>query len=339
MMLDIFDSDAYSLLGMTALINALPEVPTKIGDLGIFEEFGVDTTSVLIERQDEGLSLVATSPRGGVGETVGGGSRTLRRIDIPHFQRDDAITADEVLGKRAFGTTNVFETIDGRLNQKLARHTRSFDFTLENMRVGAIQGKIYDKDGTTVLLDCYQAFGITPNAATNFDLGNANADILGNCQKIQDGIEDALEGQNVMRVIALCGDQYLKKLWENPKVSATYQNWNAAVALRGDPRLPFEYGGISWMRYHTRPKAKAARKGAALVADNQCIFIPVGVPELFITRFGPADYEETVNTIGLPRYAQQIPMRNNKGRELEMQMNAISLCTRPEAIFPGVTNS
>jgi hypothetical protein len=93
------------------------------------------------------------------------------------------------------------------------------------------------------------------------------------------------------------------------------------------------------MRYHTPPKAKAAKKGGAtaqpLVGVDEARFVPAGVPGLFITRFAPADYEETVNTVGLPRYAKQIPMDNGKGRKLEMQTNAISLCTRPGCLYSG----
>ena len=55
-----------------------------------------------------------------------------------------------------------------------------------------------------------------------------------------------------------------------------------------------------------------------------------------LSHFGPADYTETVNTIGLPRYAKQYPMPNGKGINLEVQMNAISLCTRPEVLRQGV---
>jgi hypothetical protein len=63
-----------------------------------------------------------------------------------------------------------------------------------------------------------------------------------------------------------------------------------------------------------------------------------GVPDLFITRFAPADYVETVNTIGLPRYAKQIPMRNGKGIELEVQTNPINLCTQPGVLLKGLNS-
>jgi hypothetical protein len=76
--------------------------------------------------------------------------------------------------------------------------------------------------------------------------------------------------------------------------------------------------------------------GSGFIAQDEARFFPTGVPELFLTRFAPADYTETVNSIGYPRYAKQYPMPNGKGINLEVQMNAISLCTRPEVLRQGV---
>ena len=71
-----------------------------------------------------------------------------------------------------------------------------------------------------------------------------------------------------------------------------------------------------------------------LLSCNEVRFVPK-VPEMYLTRFAPADYIETVNTIGLPRYAKQWPRLNGKGIDMEVQMNAMSWCTRPEALLGG----
>lgn len=94
----------------------------------------------------------------------------------------------------------------------------------------------------------------------------------------------------------------------------------------------FEFGGITFERYRTGKKATAANAAAPFIAANECRLVPVGVPQLFITRFAPADYEETVNTSGLPRYAKQWASPDNKGRHLQVQSNPISLCTRPKVL-------
>jgi hypothetical protein len=52
--------------------------------------------------------------------------------------------------------------------------------------------------------------------------------------------------------------------------------------------------------------------------------------------FAPADYVETVNTMGKPRYVKQYTMQNDKGIHLDTQMNALNFCTRPLALQSGV---
>jgi hypothetical protein len=53
---------------------------------------------------------------------------------------------------------------------------------------------------------------------------------------------------------------------------------------------------------------------------------------MFVTHYGPADYVEAANTIGLPYYAKQELLQFGKGVDLEAQSNPISLCTRPRSV-------
>ena len=93
----------------------------------------------------------------------------------------------------------------------------------------------------------------------------------------------------------------------------------------------FEFGGIIFENY------RGGIGATPFIGANDCHFFPVGVPGLWRTIYGPADYEETVNTVGLPRYAKQWPSPNGKGRSLESQMNAINYCTRPKVLMKGTT--
>lgn len=335
-MFNPLDNEAFSFTNLTGMINQIPEVPTLLGDLGIFSEEGIDTTTFGIEKQDETLSLVGSTPRGGAGEVRGGDDRNLVFFNVPHMQRDDAVRADEVQGVRAFGSTDMVETVQGRIQQKMARHTRDFDLTLENMRMGAIKGVVLDKDGSTIV-DCYSKFSVSTPSAVSFALSTATTDLRGKCAQILDSLDDELEGFTPTGVIGLCADDFFQALITHPKVEDTYKNWEAAANIRGDSRAPFEFGGIQWRRYHTKPKAKSARGGSAWLASKTCRFIPLGVPDMFITRFAPADYNETVNTIGLPRYAKLVETRDGKGWEMQMQTNPISICTRPKALLHATT--
>ncbi len=61
--LDIFNDDAFSVTALAAAINTPPEgqqVPCIIDDL--YEESGIATTTVMVERKGDVLSMVAAHP-------------------------------------------------------------------------------------------------------------------------------------------------------------------------------------------------------------------------------------------------------------------------------------
>lgn len=328
---DVFKQDAFSVVSLTAAVNKLPFAPGQIGRLGIFHEEGVDTLTILVEMQNGQLALVAPSNRGGLGETIEGTKRNIRPFQIPHYQRDDAMIADEVQGVRAFGSASQVQTVQSKANSKFARHFLALDTTLEHQRAGALKGIVLDKNGN-VLTNLFTEFGVSKPAPIKMGLDKTDTKLRTKCFDIIRTIEDTLDGNTYDHLHALVGYDFWIQLIEHPAIRETYLNTAQAAELRGTPmKDKFEFGGIVWERYRTG-KSSRASAGADFIANDEARLFPVGVPELFITRFGPADYEDTVNTIGLPRYARQYPMPNGKGRNLEAQMNAISLCTRPEVL-------
>lgn len=329
--LDIFRDPAFSLSNLTQAVHELPFVPHQVGDLGVFEEEGVDTLSLMIEAMEGDLALVGESSRGGPGETIANDKRSMRSFVIPHFQRDDTVTADEVQGVRAFGSMTRVETVTSKLLQKVSRHFRDFDMTLEHQRIGAIKGTIQDKSGK-IKVDLYKEFGIAAPQIIKMGLDKDETKLRSKCFDIVRSIEDDLETGAYSHIHALVGDDFWKALIEHPQVRETYLNYQAASELRGGiMQQSFEFGGITWERYRMGKKA-AARAGASFIAKDEARFFPVGVSGLFITRFAPADLMETVNTIGLPRYMRQYPLPNGKGINVEVQTNPVSLCTKPKVL-------
>ncbi|WP_342006773.1 major capsid protein [Stutzerimonas balearica] len=97
--------------------------------------------------------------------------------------------------------------------------------------------------------------------------------------------------------------------------------------MRDDLRKGFTFGEVTWKEFYGKVGS------ISFIGENDAYLIPIGVSELFITRYAPADYMETVNTIGLPLYAKQELMRMNKGVALEAQSNPLNLCTKPRAVI------
>lgn len=323
--INIWDNEGFSLESLTAAVNREPYRPGQVSASGIFSEDGVTTTVVSIEERDGKLALVEPSPRGGPGETTGDETRSRLPFEVDHYQRDDSVKADEVQNVRAFGSEDRLETVVERVESKAQRHAADLTMTLEHQRVGAIKGIVTAKSGT-VLHNLYTRFGIAEPAAIPLELDN-DATLVGSLwQDVVYGIEDDLD-EPYAGIHVFTGRGLHKAMWQHKSVRETFVFQDAQV-LRQDVPDVFEFGGATWERYKTGAKA-SADLGSPYIGHNEARVVVKGVPELFITRFAPADYEETVNTVGLPFYAKQWARQDGKGRHLQVQMNAISLCTRP----------
>ena len=130
--LDVFNSDAFSMQSLTGRVNRATYVPGQIGRTGIFAEDGVTTTIVSIDERNGHLALVEPTPRGGPGESTTFEDRRVIPIAVPHYQRDDMVSADEVQNVRAFGSESDLEVVQDRVDAKAAKHGRDLQVTLEH---------------------------------------------------------------------------------------------------------------------------------------------------------------------------------------------------------------
>lgn len=324
--LDIFSNDAFSVTNLTRTLVDLPRVPTRIGELGIFEEGGISTTSMMIEREGQALRLVPAATRGSSGEPVTLKARSLIGVSAVHLPQRGAVLADEVQNVRAFGSETEVDAVSTIVNKKLAKMKRQLDLTLEWQRIGAIKGKIMDADGTTELLNVYSAFGMT-QVTQSFTLGTTTTSVRKKIIDLRRAVQAALGGLSYERVHVLCSASFFDALVEHASVQKAFELYQQTSIAREIQGTTFEMGGMVFEEYI------GGVTGQDFIPAGEAYAFPLGVPGLFTTDFAPADYMETVNTNGLPYYAKQEPMRMNKGVELESQSNPITLCTRPESVF------
>lgn len=336
-MLDIFNGNAFSVARLTQVINEMKFVPGRISELGLFETDSTDTTTVAVEKKGDILALVAPTPRGGPGITLDKEKRDLRSLIVPHFEINDAIYAEEVQNVRALGQEQALETVVQKVAQRQQAHVRSFAATEEHARMGAVQGVVTYADNST--LDLFSEFGVTQDAEIDFDLDNANpaeGALRKKCAGIVRQVQNALGGVPFTGVHAFCGDNFFDDLLAHKEVRETFKGWNEAQILRDGYIGPnrssygiFEFGGIVFENY------RGAVGSTSFINTDKAHLFPVGVPGLFRTVYAPADYEETVNTMGQRLYSRQYAMQNGKGRHLDVQMNALQYCSRPKTLLKG----
>lgn len=337
-MLDIFNNTAFSFVRLTDAINQLKFAPGRIEQLGLFTPDPVDTTSVAIDLMDDGVfRIIAPTPRGGPGETLPPETSSMLAIKIPHFEINDGISADSVQGRRAWGTENELETVLGKVNRRQSQHGISLNVTQEYARIGAIKG-IVTYAGTTPALNLFTTFGVAAQTEVAFNLAvSTNGVVRAFTADIVRTISAALGGLPFDHVHAFVGKTFMDGLIKNAEVRASFQNTPAAqwlrdgyVDTRGNKIFgAFVFGDIVFEEYRGNSEL------ATYVADDKAYFFPVGVPGLFRTYYGPADYNETVNTLGRPRYTKMKPFANDKGYHLDSQMNNLEICTRPRALVSG----
>ena len=330
--LDIFSNRAFSVISLTDAINKVPFVPGRIGQLGIFAESGVSTTSIMIEEREGSLNLIETTSRGAPAVQNQLNKRKARSFVVPHIALEDTILADEIQNVRAFGSESQLESLEQVIQFRLAEMARKHDATLEHLRVGAIKGQILDADGSTVLYDLFSEFGVTPYSEVDFDLDNptpAEGAIKKKCHDIRRKIEDELGAQPYDHIHAFCGSAFFDDLVAHPEVKAAYERYLDGLFLRqGQARGSFEYAGIVFEEYR-------GKVGTVDYTDsNKAHFFPVGVPGLFRQYNAPADFVETANTIGLPRYAKQaVDQEFGRWVKLHTQSNPLPICTRPKVLI------
>jgi hypothetical protein len=255
----------------------------------------------------------------------------VKSFAIPHFPFEDVLLAEDVQGKRAFGMPAGVESAQYILNKKLMEMKASHDQTLEWMRLGVLKGDITDGSGTS-LLNIYTDFGIS-QTVVGFGTDNATTEEMTKCLSVKRTIEAALLGSRMTGIMGLCGKNFYDAFTTHATVKDAFKYFQQTQNLSGDYRRGFTFAGIEFREY-SGVVSLPSGSTSALIGDDDAYFFPVG-SDIFVNYFAPADFLETVNTIGLPVYAKQEVMEFNRGLKIHTQSNPLPLCLRPACVVKG----
>lgn len=312
---------------VTELSAAITNLPTRIGnpsDAELFRNIPGTTNVFSMEFYEESGILVPTTEWGGVAPKNSGGKRTAKSWTVPHMPLEDVVKAADVIGVRAFGTTQA-ETVQGKVLDKLQAMKNKVDATLAYRRSKAKQGIIVDADGSTIL-NYFTEFGLSQQVVY-FDLATATTNIAAKCQDVIDQIEDGL-GQEVYSSIEVEVDRaFYDALTAHKNVREVFLGWSSAESKLGRSNTSgFEFGGLKFIV--NRQKVGAT----PLVAAGTGHAYPRGTQDVFLNALAPADFNETVNTLALPYYAKQADKQFDRGFDLHVQSNQLPIVAKPKAL-------
>jgi hypothetical protein len=314
---------------LTNSFNAVPYQPKLIDRLSLFEEGGISTTAFGIEARGDVLSLVQTSPRGGIAQPMRRGARMLREFSTVCLPVQSTIYADEVQDHRAFGGATL-ETPEELKARVLSQMRTDLEFTIEYHRMGALKGMILDADGS-LILDVYSEYGISRQSVSldMVDAGGAvlsATDIRARVVEAERTCQDALGGIEPTGYLMLVAPDILDAVAGHPRYQQALQ-YARPESLFDDGRSGIRISNTEIREYRSAPG------GPVFLAPGEGVMIPTGVPSLLVTKFAPADYMGTVNQMGLPAYLSAQMGPHEKYVHLEGQSNPLSIATRPAAIL------
>ena len=321
-----FSNPAFSMANLTAAINLLPNRYGRLESLNLFPVKPVRFRQILIEEKNGVLNLLPTLPVGSPGTVGQRDKRKMRSFVVPHIPHDDVVLPEEVQGLRAFGSESELETVAGVMARHLETMRNKHAITLEHLRMGALKGIILDADGST-LYNLYDEFGIAPKSI-NFALATDSTNVRQKCVDTLAHIEQNLLGEFMTGVRCLCSQEFFEKLIAHPKVEKAYELFQQGAVLRDDVRAGFTFGGIVFEEY----RGQATDGNGAtrrFIAAGEAHAFPVGTIDTFGTYVAPADFNETVNTLGQPLYAKQDARKFERGTDLHTKSNPLPMCHRP----------
>lgn len=336
--LDIFRTDDFRATTMTDMVGDIDYVPTTLEQRGIFITKPIRTETVTFIKKDRTLELVPTSERGTPEPLPGRQARSAIQIETPRLAMRDRISARE-----AANLLNPVLPYQIRLDNANAlvaeRQTELVDrikLTREYHRFGALQGKVLDADGTTVVADFYDLMGQTEPTEIALDIANTPEGELR--AKIETLVvrpmKRTLKGRWIngqSRINAMVGDTFWEALWKHVDVRNAFLNTpRAAELLEGRAYGTFEFAGVLWENWDDMDHDDLA------IGADKAKFYPTGTANTFYEYLAPGEDWEDVNQPGRDLYSIVSPdNRINMSEYVDVYVRTYPLyaCLAPQSLF------
>lgn len=307
--LDIFRNDAFSVTSLQRVVDNTPFIPTMLGDMGIFEPKPVITRTILLYEKDGNVRLIPATEIGSPDVQQTRDVGRMRALECVRLAKKDTVQAGELTNVADMALPEVIRLRNAATltAERVAILKQDMNATKELHRLGAIQGKLLDADGTTVIYDYFAQYGVSTPATISINFSTTPEAAL--MMFFQDNIyrpmtlslqNRAIQGQ--LRIGALVGDTFWSRLMQHPGFRQIYVNQQIAVAVAraANPLVQpnawetVDFAGVSWINY----RGSTAGDIAVPVAD--AIFFPIGAKDVFNVYWGPGETLLDVGQKGKP---------------------------------------
>lgn len=356
-LLSIFRNDAFSATTLDQVAPNIPYMPSYLSTLGIFGGAAsrpIRTKSVEIFTENGVIQMVPTTERGAPDPLPTRGTRDLRTLYTYRLSQRDRLYASEIqdIISMPLGSARQLRAMTEEIAERATVLRQNNEYTHENHRLGALQGKILDADGTSVVRNFWTEFGVAEPAEIFFDFAS-----------IADGTLQEFIETNVVRpmiralgnranagtrINALVGDSFWNKLIRHKDVVESYRLAAQANSALGNALLnnrlgqpdngrgtawgEFTWGGVTWINYMGTLNNEIA------IGAEKARFFPVGATDVFRVYWSPGERIIDVNTRGQNAYLIISPdPRPNMGEYVDLFFRNYPLyaCIFPQGLLRG----
>jgi hypothetical protein len=335
-------TNAFEIVDYTQELQIVPNSWTLLNDSGLFAEEFLSTNTVTFEEQAKTLGLIGDQYRGAKPQANKDDNRKIRSYPIAHFPIVEAVTPDDIQGKRAYGSQDQAETEAAVLARKMERIRKNMDITLEVGRFSTLTtGNLYAPNGT-IAGNLFSDFGIS-QTSVDFVLGTATTDIVAKVETVIAAMQDnAQTGDVITGVLAYCSPEWFAKLISHAKIVDAYKYFSATEGQMiqrnragGNNGLyrEFTYAGIRFVEVRT------VLAGQRLIPAGEVVFVPTGTSDTFVSYFGPANRMDFVNTIAERGYMWTYRDPKGQGIDIDGEFNVTHMIRRPALVIKGTSSN
>lgn len=333
---DIFNQNAWGVVDFHEEVVERTEFrPQLLGGLNIFEPIYSRSRTIAIAERDRTLSLIPTSEMGAPPEELIPEGAKVRTFNTSRLAKGSTIYAAELAGVTALPfdvqTRDVTQEVSDRTQQILI----DLELTWEHMRFGAIQGKVLDADGSTII-DWYEFWGISAPTEINFALNVETTDIRKKCRDVKRAMIKASKGGWTpgARIVALAGDTFFDLLVNHKQYKETKLGTERASELEGiEGFSAVDFEGITFVNF------RGTEDGSTIaIGTDKVRFFPVGMRGAFKVGFSPAnEFKPYLNQRAREYYG--LILADTSGRDawdrVEIYSYPLFICTVPEMLQTG----
>lgn len=334
---DIFNQNAWGVIEFQEeIIERVDFRPQLLGSLNLFDPLYSRTRAIGVASRDRTMALIPTSADGSAPEELVPEGADIRYFNTVRLAKGSTIYVSQLAGVAALPFELQTQEVAREVSDRTARIMEDVELTWEHMRLGAIQGKVMDANGTTVIKDWYSEWGVAEPAEIDFELDTATTDVRKKCRDLGRTMQKAAKGvwTPATRIGALVGDTFFDMLVNHQQIKETKLGTEKASTLENiEGYSTYDVENITFINY------RGTDDGTTLaIGSEKARFFPINARGAFQVGYGPAnEFKPYLNRAALPYYG--LLLSDTSGREAwdrtEVYSYPLFICTRPEMLLRG----